>query len=147
MRELSQFSEPELRKELSRRRKLRKEVKRKAHGEPKRRTGSYFRGNHEYLEGVQAHFWRRLEIYRAAGGDITLIDGTFEHVEDLRVGMCQGCAETHEVGWYEGEWHHNVKTLGGKRCDCVACGLWVCPAWHKRYHNRVIAVRSGKDGA
>lgn len=125
--------------------KLLRQRSRQAHGLPAKKSGSYFRGNHEYLEGVQAHFWRRLEIYRAAGGDISLVDGTFEDVEDLRVGMCQGCAETHPVGWFEGEWHHNVKTLGGRRCDCVPCGLWVCADWHKRYHGRVI--RSGKVGA
>ena len=107
-------------------------------------VGTYWRDGHEYLHGVQAHFWRRLEIYRRACGDISLIDGTFENVEDLRTGMCEGCAETHPVGWHEGEWHHDVKTRGGKRCDCVACGLWVCRDFHRRYHNRV--VRSGKLG-
>jgi hypothetical protein len=60
---------------------------------------------------------------------------------ELEPATCQGCTEPHLVGWNEGEWHHNVKSKGGRRCDCAQCGLFVCPAWHKAFHNRVIAVR------
>lgn len=143
MTELSEISDRDLHREQRRRRKLHKKRSRKAHGLPAKKSGSYFRKDHEYLDGASAHFHRRVEIYRNAGGEISVVDGFV--IEDLKTGMCQGCAETHEVGWAEGEWHHNVKTLGGKRCDCATCALWVCPEWHKRYHNRVI--RSGKVGA
>lgn len=137
-------TDQQLRQEISNARKLLRERKRKNLGLPSSKPSTRWKDGHEYLVGVQAHFWRRLEIYRRAGGDVALIDGIsgdFESIEDLRPGMCEGCAETHEVGWYEGEWHHNVKSKGGRRCDCAAHGLWVCKAWHKAFHNRVIGVR------
>lgn len=124
---------------LRRLRKARNKRKRARLGLPAKRKGTetYWRKGHEYL-GPAGKFERRAEVYRNAGGVLQVFhDGIVGTVEDLKPGMCQGCAETHEVGWYEGEWHHNVKTLGGRRCDCAACGLWVCSDWHKRYHNRV----------
>jgi len=142
----------ELRAELvsieARRRWIRKELRKRKRarlGLPAKRKGNetYWRKGHEYLVGRVAHALRRLEVYKNAGGDAHIFDlDNPDLADDFKTGMCQGCAETHEVSWYEGEWHHNVKTLGGRRCDCAACGLWVCSAWHKRYHGRT--VRSGK---
>lgn len=135
---------PEIHAEMARLRKLLRERKRQALGLPSSKKRTFTKDGHEYLYGVAAHFWRRLEIYRRAGGDVALIDGTsgdFESIEDLRTGMCEGCAETHPVGWNEGEWHHDVKTKGGRRCDCLSCGLWVCKPFHRLYHNRLIKWR------
>ncbi len=137
-------SDTQLRQEIAANRKILRERKRKNLGLPSSKPTTHWKDGHEYLVGIPAHFWRRLEIYRRAGGDIALIDGIsgdFESIEDLQPAMCEGCAETHPVGWYEGEWHHNVKSHGGKRCDCAACGLYVCRAWHEAFHNRVIATR------
>jgi hypothetical protein len=103
---------------------------------------TYRKGDHEYLVGILAHTRRRLEIFRNAGGEATWFDEKDpSSVEEIKPATCQGCVEPHLVGWIEGSWHHNVKSHGGKRCDCAACALWVCEAWHSRYHNRVIAVR------
>lgn len=109
---------------------------------PKRAKQTYTRGDHEYLSGVLAHTRRRLEIFRNAGGEADWFDeDDAATVQELRPATCQLCAEAHLVGWEEGEWHHNVKSKGGKRCDCASCGLFVCHSSHVRYHNRVIAVR------
>jgi hypothetical protein len=135
---MSQQRIRQLESELRMLRKAERKKKSKRLGHVQRK-GSYFKDDHEYLVGVKAKFWRRLEIYRRAGGDVALIngiDGDFETVEDLQPGNCEGCAETHPVGWAEGEWHHNVKSKGGRRCDCKNCGLWVCRAWHLAFHNR-----------
>ena len=109
---------------------------------PKRAKSSYTRGEHEYLVGVLAHTKRRLEIFCNAGGEATWFDETDPaSVEEIQPATCQGCVEPHLVGWEEGEYHHNVKSLGGKRCDCARCGLYVCKSWHERYHNRVVSFR------
>lgn len=97
---------------------------------------TFFKGEHEYLVGQDAHLRRRLEIFRNAGGEATIFDG--ETVEEIQPATCQGCIEPHLVGWLEGQWHHNVKSHGGKRCDCAACGLFLCPMIHEFYRNKVI---------
>jgi hypothetical protein len=97
---------------------------------------TFWRKGHEYLYGVIAHRERRAEIYRAAGGQVFL-DGTGNAIATSPA-WCQGCETRHPVWWDEGQWHHNVKACGGRRCDDVACGLWVCAYWHTRYHNRII---------
>lgn len=107
----------------------------------RRPRSSYFRKDHEYLVGVLAHVKRRIEIYKNAGGDAHLFDEDRpDLVEDLAPATCQGCVEPHLIGWNEGEYHHNVKSKGGKRCDCARCGLFVCKSWHRAFHNRVIEV-------
>jgi hypothetical protein len=107
----------------------------------KRPKHSYRRGEHEYLVGILAHTRRRLEIFRNAGGEATWFDGKDPNsVEEIKPATCQGCVEPHLVGWAEGEWHHNVKSHGGKRCDCAKCALFVCVLWHKAFHNRVIKI-------
>lgn len=75
---------------------------------------------HEYLYGVIDHGNRRWAIY--------------ERVK----GMCQLCPVPHFVDWEIGEWHHNVKSYGGRRCDCLNCGLWACRRSHASHHNRLI---------
>lgn len=110
----------------------------------KDRTWSRDRNGHtyEYLVGFLDHVKRRIEIYKRAGGDAVLFDEAQpEMVEDLKSATCQGCPEPHLVGFNEGEWFHNSKTKGGRRCDCVECSLFTCKPFHIRYHNRVIAVR------
>jgi hypothetical protein len=103
---------------------------------------SYRKGDHEYLVGILAHTRRRLEIFRAAGGEASWFDETDPaSVEEIKPATCQGCVEPHLIGWNEGEWHHNVKSHGGKRCDCLACGLFLCRMIHEMFRNRVIAVR------
>lgn len=107
-----------------------------------RRPKAAWRKGHEYLEGLLAKTQRRLEIFRNAGGEASWFDETDPStVEEIRPANCQGCVEPHLVGWLDGEWHHNVKSHGGKRCDCAKCGLFVCMSWHQAFHNRVIAVR------
>jgi hypothetical protein len=108
---------------------------------PQKRKQNYFRGEHEYLEGVLAHTQRRLEIFRNAGGEAEWFDKTDPTtVEEIRPATCQGCVEPHLIGWFQGEWHHNVKTKGGKRCDCAKCGLFVCAMIHEFNRNKVIPV-------
>jgi hypothetical protein len=108
----------------------------------KRPKQSYRRGEHEYLVGILAHTRRRLEIFHNAGGEATWFDEKdLNSVEEIKPAICQGCVEPHFVGWLEGHWHHNVKSHGGKRCDCAACALYVCEIWHAHFHNRVIGGR------
>ena len=103
-----------------------------------RPTHVRMRNGHEYLNGLLAHVQRRLEIFRNAGGEAVLFTDSPCYVEEIKPATCQGCAEAHLVGWNEGEWHHNVKSKGGKRCDCAACGKYVCQRIHEVYRNRII---------
>ena len=133
----------QLRQEIANNRKLLRERKRKNLGLPASKPTTHWKDGHEYLAGMREHLRRRIEIFTNAGGEVMVIDhGRGEiFVEELTPAACQGCTETHLVGWEDGEWHHNVKSNGGKRCDCAACGLYVCKRWHVAFHNRVIAVR------
>lgn len=123
--------------------RLLKKRKRIAHGEPpKKEKRAFWRKGHEYLETALEMTKRRIQIFRNAGGEVTWFDESDpETIEEIQPAMCQGCAETHPVGWLEGHWHHNVKSKGGRRCDDARCALFVCGSWHVIYHNRVIAVR------
>ena len=105
---------------------------------PKRRNKrkTFWRNGHEYLFGARPHLLRRAEIYARAGGETEIWESG--EVYAPKDAMCQGCPIPHPVHWLIGEWHHNVKTYGGRRCDCAACGLWVCKAWHQAHHNRVV---------
>jgi hypothetical protein len=106
-----------------------------------RTKATYRREGHEYLVGVLAHTMRRLQIFRNAGGEADWFDEDDPStVQEIRPATCQGCVEPHLIGWDEGQWHHNVKTKGGKRCDCAACGMFVCPMVHEFYRNKVIPV-------
>lgn len=137
-------SDMEIRQEISRLRKQLRTRKRERLGLPSNKPHSYFRKDHEYLETGIEKTQRRIEIFRNAGGEVTWFDESDPStIEEIQPAMCQGCAETHPVGWSEtdGNWHHNVKSKGGRRCDCAKCALYVCIPWHTRYHNRVIAVR------
>lgn len=133
-------TDQQLRQEITNARRLLRERRKQRWGTASKPT-SYRRGEHEYLHGMLAHTQRRLEIFRNAGGEATWFDPTDPRtVEEISPAICQGCVEPHEVNWEEtGEWHHNCPLR--KKCDSVACALYVCPSWHKRYHNRVIAVR------
>jgi len=134
-------SDQQLRQEITNARRLLRERRKQRWGTASK-ASSYRRGEHEYLHGERAHLLRRMEIFRNAGGEVMLFEDSSSYsVGEICPATCQLCVETHFVGWEEGEWHHNVKSKGGKRCDCAACGLFVCSASHKRYHNRVIAVR------
>lgn len=105
----------------------------------KQKPASFTRNGHEYLFGVLAHTRRRLEIFRNAGGEATWFDESHPAmVEEIQPATCQGCSEGHLVGWLEGHWHHAMKSTGGRRCDCAEHALWVCPAWHRAFHNRVV---------
>ncbi len=121
---------------------LRRELRERKAGKigTQRPRGATFRGEHEYLVGILAHTRRRLEIFRAAGGEADWIDESDPNsVEEIRPAMCQGCAETHPVGWSndEAHWHHAC-TLR-KKCDSLACALYVCVMWHTLFgHKRVI---------
>ena len=75
---------------------------------------------HQYLYGVIDHGNRRWAIYERVAG------------------QCQLCPMPHFVDWMEGEWHHTAKTYGGRRCDCMDCGLWSCRHAHIALHNRII---------
>jgi len=133
----------QLRQEIANNRKLLKERKRQALGLPSSRPVTRLKDGHEYLVGVLAHTRRRLEIFRNAGGEATWFDESDPAtVEEIKPATCQGCVEPHLIGWDndEGHWHHNVKSRGGKRCDCAACGLYICPMIHEFYRNRVIEL-------
>lgn len=115
---------------------------------PRKVKRTYMRNGHEYLVGVLAHTRRRLEIFRAAGGEAIWPDENDPStVEEVRAAKCQGCVEGHLVGWNDGQWHHNVRSKGGKRCDCAACGLFVCQRWHAAFHNRVVKFSSAMPRA
>lgn len=124
----------QLREEIAHNRKLLRERKAKALGHPdKRRT--FTRDGHEYLYGVLAHTKRRIEVYRAAGGEVIWWDTDDpEAVQELAPANCQLCAETHLVGWTEGEWDHQCKLR--KKCDAVKCSAFGCNKGHVIRHGR-----------
>jgi hypothetical protein len=106
---------------------------------PRSEPKAFFRNGHEYLETPREMTLRRMEIYRNAGGEVQWFDESDPStIEDLKAATCQGCVEPHLIGWLDAEWHHNVKSKGGRRCDCEACGMFVCKSWHAAFHNRVV---------
>jgi len=73
---------------------------------------------HVYLYGELDHAEMRMKIYERAKG------------------MCEVCPVPHFVDWNDGEWSHEQKTYGGKRCDGLCCGKWACKPGHRKYrHN------------
>jgi hypothetical protein len=128
-----------LRQEIAANKKLLRERKRQRIGLPSSKPTTHWKDGHEYLVGVLAHTRRRLEIFRNAGGEATWFDESDPStVEEIKPAMCQGCAETHLVGWLEGEWSH-PKSKGERRCDCAEHSLWVCRTWHVvSGHGRVL---------
>ena len=97
---------------------------------------------HEYLDGEVDHALRRAEIYRAAGGEVDIVlDAKGKHVleaRDIRPATCQGCQKPHRVTWRSGEWDHRHGGNGPSRCDCPHNGRYVCSAWHRARHPRVL---------
>ena len=134
-------SDQQLRQEISNARKLLRERKRKSLGLPSSKPVTHWKNGHEYLVGVLAHVQRRIDIFTNAGGEVAWWEKSDPStIEELRPANCQGCVETHLVGWNEGEWSH-PPSKGGRRCDCAAHSLWVCRAWHLAFHGRQIAAR------
>jgi hypothetical protein len=128
----------ELQSELRRLKKAERKEKGKRLGHAEKKSGqAYTDGEHEYLADPVAFTKRRIEIFRNAGGEVTWFDEADPwSVEEIRPANCQGCAETHLVGWNEGHYHHNCPLE--KKCDAAACGLFVCPTSHREIHGRVI---------
>jgi hypothetical protein len=128
----------ELERELRRLRKAERKGKAKRLGHAPKKSGrAYSEGEHEYLADAVAKTKRRMEIFRNAGGEARWFDETDPwSVEEIRSANCQGCVETHLVGWNEGEWNH-VCPLE-KKCDAAACALFQCRKSHKEYHNREV---------
>jgi len=135
---LRDFTEQEIVKELRDRRKARRKQKSAVLGHPaKKQGGAYSVGDHEYLTDPVAKTKRRMEIFRNAGGEVVWFDESDPYtVEEIKVAMCQGCAETHPVGWNEGDWDH-VCPLE-KHCDSAACGQFKCRKSHSGRHARFI---------
>lgn len=139
------MSQQEIQELTSKLRQLKK-AERKAKGKrlghaPKKSGRAYTEGEHEYLADPVAKTKRRMEIFTNAGGEVIWFDETDPYsVEEIRPASCQGCAETHLVGWNEGEWNHICPLE--KHCDAAACGLFQCKKSHTggpdSYHGRVI---------
>lgn len=81
---------------------------------------------HQYLYGLEDHTMRRVQIFTRAGA------------------ICEGCKIPHYVNWDIGEWHHTQKTKGGRRCDGMCCGIWVCKDWHEKHHGRRTRFGEGR---
>jgi hypothetical protein len=128
----------ELEQQLRRLRKAERKEKGKRLGHPEKKSGhAYFEGEHEYLVDPVAKTKRRMEIFRNAGGEVTWFDETDPFsVEEIRPANCEGCAETHLIGWNEGEWDHVCELE--KHCDSAACGIFRCRKSHIERHGRVI---------
>lgn len=134
-------SDQQLRQDISNARKLLRERKKQRYGTASK-PASYRKGEHEYLVGERAHLLRRMEIFRNAGGEVVLLEDSSSYtVEEISPATCQGCVEPHFVSWdnTDAAWHHNCPLR--KKCDSIACALYVCRPWHERYHNRIIATR------
>lgn len=94
---------------------------------------------HEYLIGWKDNLQRRSEVYALAGGEVQI---EWEErpqdtiVTDLRSANCQGCAETHIIGWVEGHWDHGC-AYGGKKCSTLAHNqTFKCRDSHEKRHGR-----------
>jgi hypothetical protein len=140
------MSTPEIRELESRLRRLKKaERKKNAQrlGHPAKKQGAaYSIGEHEYIVDPIAKTKRRMEIFRNAGGEVIWFDEADPYtIEELRPANCQGCAETHLVGWFEGEWDHICELE--KHCDSAKCGIFRCKMSHFVRHNRILVARPG----
>lgn len=130
-------TDQQLRAEIAHNRKLLRERKRQALGLSSMKKRSYTKNGHEYLQTGFEKMDRRMEIFHAAGGEVEWFDkGDPTTIEEIRPAYCQGCVEPHLVGWNDGEWHHNCELR--KKCDSVACALYVCHKFHVAFHNRII---------
>lgn len=128
-------SDRQLREEIAHNRKLLRERKRQAIGTHPCRPRSYTKDGHEWVFGVLAKTQRRIDVFTAAGGEVIWWDKTDpETVEELAPANCQLCAETHYVGWLEGEWDHQCKLR--KKCDAVKCSAFGCNKGHVARHGR-----------
>src|SRR5260370_41903646 len=98
----------ELQSEIRQLKKAERKKKAKALGHPSRKSGnSYSEGEHEYLADLAAKIKRRMEIFRNAGGEVIWFDESDPFsVEEIRPANCQGCAETHLIGWDRGGCDH-----------------------------------------
>jgi hypothetical protein len=126
-------SDQQLRQEIAANRKLLRERKRKNLGLPSmaKKSRQLSRdGQHEYIFGLLAKTKRRLEVYRAAGGEADWFDESDpESIIDVKPAMCQGCEIPHAISWNgegapKGEWQHDCALK--KKCDSVRCSLYVC---------------------
>jgi hypothetical protein len=128
----------ELQRELREERRKARKAKGKMLGHAPKKSGSaYTEGEHEYLAYPVAKTKRRMEIFRNAGGEVIWFDESDPFsVEEIKAANCQGCAETHPVGWNEGEWDHVCELE--KHCDAAACGLFRCKKSHVERHGRII---------
>lgn len=135
---MSQQRIHELQSELRRLKKAERKEKAKKLGHAEKKSGhAYTEGEHEYLaDGYSVERTRRrMEIFRNAGGEVTWFDESDPwSVEEIRPASCQLCAETHLVGWNEGEWHHACELR--KHCDSAKCSLFGCRSGH-----RVVTAR------
>lgn len=117
-------------------RELRKR-KRQTLGLPSSKPRTYTKDGHEYLQTAFEKTKRRMEIFRAAGGEVVWFDESDPAtIEEIHPATCQGCVEPHLISWNEGHWHHNCELR--KKCDSAACALFVCPPYHRAFHNRII---------
>lgn len=138
-------SDTQLRQEIAANRKRLRERKRQRIGLPSSKPTTHWKDGHEYLVGVLAHTRRRLEIFRNAGGEATWFDESDPStIEEIKPATCQGCVEPHLIGWdsEEGHWHHNCVLR--KKCDSAACALYVCHAFHRAFHGRIIGIKQVK---
>lgn len=127
----------QLRQEIANARRQLRERKRHTLGLPSSTPRSYTKNGHEYLQTTFEKTKRRMEIFRAAGGEVTWFDESDpDTIEEIRPATCQGCVEPHLIGWLDGEWHHNCELR--KKCDSAACALYVCAPFHRAFHNRII---------
>lgn len=132
----------ELESKLRRLKKAERKQKGQKFGHAPRKSGrAYSEGEHEYLADYRtdpvAHTKRRMEIFRNAGGEVVWFDESDPwSVEEIRPANCQLCAETHLVGWNEGEWDHQCPLE--KHCDAAKCSLFGCRKGHVARHARII---------
>lgn len=100
----------------------------------RRYSRTIVRKGHEFLSGPLAHFRRRVEIYRACGGRIDVIDDSSDppQFQELEPAHCGLCVEPCLVWFTEGHWAH----LEQRHCDCPPpCTTFCCKASHSRNHN------------
>ena len=96
-----------------------------------------------YREGRLTDSQKRSFIGRGSDGSLhELLYGEdksrrYREVMEAAKGLCQGCETAHYIGSL-GQWHHVWKAKGSQRCDCLHSALWVCEAWHKKFHVKVL---------
>lgn len=125
----------QLREEIAHNRKLLLERKRQVLGLPSGKKRTFTKDGHEHVFGMLAKTQRRIEVFEAAGGEVIWWDRTDPStVQEFRPANCQLCAETHLVGWEEGEWDHQCPLR--KKCDAVKCSAFGCSRGHVLRHGR-----------